>query len=74
MSKRLNKFIASFDYFDKPLIALSVTIGGISDASIATVVLAKVGIKKMQVLVLHFQCLQLWENCWKQKEIKKEKV
>ena len=46
MSKRLNTFIASFDYFDKPLIALSVTIGGISDTSIATVILAKVGIKK----------------------------
>ena len=29
MSKRLSKYIASFDYFDKSLIALSVTTGSI---------------------------------------------
>ena len=29
MSKRLRKYIASFDYFDKSLIVLSVTSGGI---------------------------------------------
>ena len=33
MSKRLNKCIASFDSFDKPLIALSATSGSISIAS-----------------------------------------
>ena len=32
MSKRLSKDIASFQYFDKSLIALSVTTGGISIA------------------------------------------
>ena len=36
MSKRISKYIASFDYFDKPLIALSVTTGSISIASFAT--------------------------------------
>ena len=36
MSK--SKYIASFDYFDKPLIVLSVTTGSISIASFATVV------------------------------------
>ena len=30
MSKRLSKYIASFDYFDKSLIVLSVTTGRIS--------------------------------------------
>ena len=30
MSKRLSKYIASFDYFDKLLIVLSVTTGNIS--------------------------------------------
>ena len=30
MSKRLSKYIASFDYFDKSLIALSVTTGSLS--------------------------------------------
>ena len=38
MSKRLSKYIASFDYFDKPLIVFSVTTGSISIASFATVV------------------------------------
>ena len=38
MSKRLSKYIASFDYFDKSLIALSVTTGSISTASFATVI------------------------------------
>ena len=38
MSKRLSKYIASFDYFDKSLIVLSVTTGSISIASFATVI------------------------------------
>ena len=43
MSKRLSKYIASFDYFDKSLIALSSTTGSISIASFATVTGAPVG-------------------------------
>ena len=42
MSKRLSKYIASFDYFDKSLIVLSVTTGSISIALFATVVGASV--------------------------------
>ena len=37
MSKRLSKYIASFDYFDKSLIVLSVATGSISIASFAIV-------------------------------------
>ena len=44
MSKRLCKYIACFDYFDKSLIVLSITIGSISIASFATVILAHIGI------------------------------
>ena len=44
MSKRLSKYIASFDYFDKSLIVLSVTTGSISVASFATIIGAPVGI------------------------------
>ena len=44
MSKRLSKYIASFDYFDKSLIVLSVTTGSISIASFATVIRAPVGL------------------------------
>ena len=57
MSKRLSKYIASFDYFDKSLIVLSVTTGSISIASFATVIGAPVGIVS-EVLVLHFGFLQ----------------
>ena len=38
MSKRLSKYITYFNYFDKPLIVLSVATGGISIASFATVI------------------------------------
>ena len=44
MSKRLSKYILSFDYFDKSLIVLLVTTGSISIASFATVIGAPVGI------------------------------
>ena len=44
MSKILSKYIASFDYFDKSLIVLSVTTSSISIASLATVIGAAVGI------------------------------
>ena len=38
MSKRLSKHISSFNYFDKSLIVLSVTSGGVSIVSFATVI------------------------------------
>ena len=43
MSKRLSKYIPSFDYFDKPLIVLSITTGSIFIASTVTVIGAPVG-------------------------------
>ena len=43
MSKRLSKCIASFHYFDKSLIVLSITTGSVSIASFATVIGAPVG-------------------------------
>ena len=44
MSKRLCKYIATFVYFDKSLIVLSITTGSISIASFPTVIGAPVGI------------------------------
>ena len=44
MNKRLIKYIASFDYFGKSLIVLSITTGSISIASFATVIGAPLGI------------------------------
>ena len=43
MSKRLSKYISSFDYFDKLLIVLFVTTGSISIVSFATVLVAPAG-------------------------------
>ena len=43
MSKKLSKYIASFEYFDKSLIVLSVATGSISIASFTTVLGAPVG-------------------------------
>ena len=44
MSKRLSKYIASFDYIDKSLIVLSATSVSISIVSFATVIGTAVGI------------------------------
>ena len=44
MSKRLSKYFASFDYFDKSLIVLSVTTDSSSIAPFATVIGAPLGI------------------------------
>ena len=44
MNKRLSKYIASFDYFDKSLIILSAISGSISVASFATVIATPIGI------------------------------
>ena len=44
MSKSLSKHIASFEYFDKSLIILSVATGSISSGSFATAIGAPVGI------------------------------
>ena len=44
MSKRLRKYIASFEYFDKSLIFLSLIRGSISISSFSTAIGAPVGI------------------------------
>ena len=43
MRKRFSKYIASFDYFDKPFSVLSLTTGSISIASFVTVIGAPAG-------------------------------
>ena len=43
MSKTLSKYVSFLDYFDKSLIVLSVTSGGVSIASFATVIGIPVG-------------------------------
>ena len=47
MSKKLSKYIYFFDYFDKPLIVLSVTSGDVSIASFVTAIGAPIGITSL---------------------------
>ena len=49
MSKRLSKYIASFDYFGQSLIILSAISGSISIASFATVIATPVGIASVRL-------------------------
>ena len=70
MSKRLSKYIASFDYFDKSLIVLLVTTGSISVASFAAVIGAPVGIVKWKCE----SCIFIfYRNCKKKKKNVKTK-
>ena len=62
MSKRLSKYIASFDYFDKSLIVLSVTTGSISIASFATVIGAPVGIASASFSLAFSICTGIVKN------------
>ena len=56
MSKRLSKYIACFDYFDKSLIVLSVTSGGISIASFTTVIGIPIGIASASLSLAFSLC------------------
>ena len=47
MSRKLSKYICFFYYFDKSLIVLSVTSGGVSIASFGIVIGASVGIASL---------------------------
>ena len=44
MSKKLSKYIAAYDYFDKSLTVLSATSGGVSIISFASVIRVPAGI------------------------------
>ena len=63
MSKRLSKYIASFDYFDKLLIVLSVTTGSISITSFLTVIGAPVGITSASFSFAFFLYRICKKNC-----------
>ena len=54
MSKKLSKYIASFEYFDKWLIVLSVATVSISIASFSTAIGAPVGIMSASFQLLQF--------------------
>ena len=63
ISKRLSKYIASFDYFDKSLIVLYATSGSISVASFATVIGTPVGIESTSHSLTFSLSTRLLKNC-----------
>ena len=73
MSKRVSKYIAYFDYFDKSLIALSVAIGSISIASFATVIGAPVGMMSASCSLAFLITTGIVKKLLKTTRIKKKK-
>ena len=73
ISKRLCRDIASFDYFDKLLIVLSVTTGSISIASFATVIEASVGMMSASCSLAFSITTGIVKNLSKTTRTKKEK-
>ena len=73
MTKKLSKYISFFDYFDKSLIVLSVTSGGISTASFATVTGVPIGITSASLNITFSLCTGLVKNLLKPTRDKKKK-
>ena len=73
MSKELSKYISFFNYFDKSLIALLVTSGGVSIASFATVIEAPIGITGVSLSLAFSLCTGLVKNLLKATRNKKKK-
>ena len=74
MSKRIRKYIASFDYFEKSLIALSITTGSVSIASFATVVGAPVGIVSASFSLAFSISTGIIKKLLKQQEIRRKNI
>ena len=74
MSKKLSKYIASFDYFDKTLIVLSGATGSISIASFGTVIGAPVWIMGASCSLPFSITTGIVKKLLKQQEIKRKNV
>ena len=73
MSKKLSKCISFFDYFDKSLIVLSVTSGGVSTASFAPVIGASIGGTSASLSLEFLLCTGLVKKLLKATRNKKKK-
>ena len=73
MSKKLSKYISFFDYFDKSLIVLSLTSGGVSITSSATVIGAPIGRKSASLNLAFSLCTGLAKKLLKVTRNKKKK-
>ena len=72
MRKNLCKYIASFEYFDKSLIVLSVATGTISIASFATVIGAPAGIMSASCSLSFSVATGFVRKLLKQQEIRRK--
>ena len=73
MSKKISKYISFFDYFDKYLIVLSVTSGGVSIASFVAVIRAPIGITSASLSLAFSLCTGLVKKLLKATRNKKKK-
>ena len=73
MSKKLSKYISFFYCFDKSLIVLSVTRGGVSIAAFATVIGAPIGIRSASLSLAFSLCAGLVKKLLKATKNKKKK-
>ena len=73
MSKKLSKYISFFDYFDKYLVVSSVTSGGVSIASFATVIAAPIRITSASLSLAFSLCTGLVKKLLKAPKNKKKK-
>ena len=72
MSKKLSKYISFFDYFDKYLVVSSVTSGGVSIASFATVIAAPIRITSASLSLAFSLCTGLVKKLLKAPKNKKK--
>ena len=73
MSQKLSKYISFLDYFDKSLIVLSVTSGGVSVAFFATAIGAAIGITSASLSLAFSLCAGLVKRLLKVTRNKKKK-
>ena len=73
LSKKLSKYFSFFNYFDKYLIVLSVTSGGVSIASFATVTGAPIGITSISLSLAFSLCPGVVKKLLKATRNKKKK-
>ena len=74
MSKKLSRYISVFDYFDKSLIVLSVTSGGVSIVSFATATGAPIGITSASFSLAFSLCTGLVKKLLKATRNKKRSI
>ena len=74
MSKRLSKYIASFDYCNNPLIVLFATSSGISIASFATAIGALAGMVRASFSLVFSMSAGIVKKLLKQHKIKRKSI